>query len=65
MQLAAKYPAIYKEHYQPNKVKSITDVFNIQVNAFGEVDNIVPKSNICNAHQLLEQEGMLTAADSH
>lgn len=58
MQLARAYPQIYKDHYQSSKSRSITDVFNIQVNAFGEVDNIVPKTQLCEQHRLLQQEGM-------
>jgi hypothetical protein len=61
--LQARYPQVYKEHYQSSKSKSISDVFNIQVNAFGEVDNIVPKTQLCRLHQILEQEGV-TAAES-
>ena len=41
---------MYRQHYQSTKSKSITDVFNIQFNEFGEIQDIVQKIELCSFH---------------
>ena len=45
-----KYPQVYKLHYQSTKSKNITDVYNIQFNEFGEIQDIVQKNQLCEFH---------------
>ena len=40
-QLQMQFPSIYKEHYQSTKSRSVTDVFSLSLNEFGELHDIV------------------------
>lgn len=57
-ELQTLYPGIYKQHYQQTKSKNITDVFNIQFNEFGEIQDIVQKNSFCSFHQQQKSEGL-------
>lgn len=44
-QLNMQFPTIYKEHYQSSKSRSVTDVFSLALNNFGELHDIVQKED--------------------
>ena len=57
-ELQAQYPQVYRQHYQSTRSKSITDVFNIQFNEFGEIQDIVQKTQLCSFHVQQRAEGI-------
>jgi hypothetical protein len=57
-ELQAQYPQVYRQHYQSTKSKSITDVFNIQFNEFGEIQDIVQKTQLCSFHVQQRAQGI-------
>jgi len=57
-ELQAQYPQVYRQHYQSTRSKSITDVFNIQFNEFGEIQDIVQKTQLCSFHIQQRAEGI-------
>ena len=38
-----KYPAVHRQHYATVNKKSVIDVCNLQINDFGEIEDIVQK----------------------
>jgi hypothetical protein len=57
-ELLASHPQVYRQHYQSTKSKTIGDAFNIQFNEFGEIQDIVQKTQLCSFHVQQRAEGI-------
>lgn len=52
-QLHYAYPTTYKDYYQSTKSRKVADAFNVKLNEFGELQDIIKKDEkLCPVHRI-------------